>query len=456
MATHSLDLHSVTDWHLNNHRLVHTDSSSIWIRNLRNSDSRPRKYRVDQSVLKEKSVLHVQITNEGDLLVVSRYLRRKGVSVLDQPYHTDYSVAKFLTHEATPKSNPSSKGNSDFCYLGRKATSIKYQFDLVGQAISKPAMGQKNFYFVQSNTFDPKTLDNDTDLSSQPRFVKIDLSSGSLVYSTPISATGWTALAPGNEHRIRMNDCDTSLSLFSNERAAIWTDRFKRVYIFSTATGDLLYSFYKPPRVTITVDPHVSGLWYTDFADWDPEISRSTFVPLEFNEPATRVAIGKIAGSQWFGDMGFGRLANSHYYNIHNLHEKPTALQIKYIDSETSRLNPKPKAVAKFHLTALEKTYHENPVFSHQLPSGFEPLFSGNDTRGDRARISLVDDSSIKRAIPITLPRRADRDLPRRSLEVMVSRQISEDNKRSMVQGYMVYWMPNSEHLLLIDFFPRW
>lgn len=108
---------------------------------------------------------------------------------------------------------------------------------------------------------DPNVSKRDIDNRGGPFFIKAQLSDGAFIYSNPIPEivenglylpdgqvrgviTNLMALKTlGRKHHVDINDRDTSLALFKNEAAAIWTDRSYRAYVFSTSTGNVIFTF---------------------------------------------------------------------------------------------------------------------------------------------------------------------------------------------------------------------
>ena len=452
MASRAFNITGVKDWHLNNHCMVHTDLKKIWVRNFRDTSrgsprfAKPKKFRLDQSFLKGNKIVFVQLTREGDLLVTT--CLEMTWSADDEFWDfkhnyrnlTNYGITKFLAGGALPKLQLSSAASPATYSLG-SAKTIGFQREFIGQIICKPAVGQKSLYFVQNNGLN--NYSPEIKVPNEPCFVCTDLTDGTELYRKPIPESIGASDTSLYEPK-QMHENDTSLCLIKQEAAAIWCPPFLlRAHVFSTATGDPIYSFNLQGTGHIKADPSLSGFWYSDFeSDTHPY---TVWVPLKIDEHVTEVTFGKP----------------THYprhQGVLNVDDRTMGLE--KVESEVDAITgPEYRSDADrrraldaymgFKLVPLELTDFYS--FRH-IPAPLVELFRSHGPPHD-----LAEPSRTEKAVElITLPLLADRAKPRRELTVSAPRWLSKDEQNYMVEGYLVRWMPDNDQLLVFDFFPLW
>ena len=452
MASRAFNITGVKDWHLNNHCMVHTDLKKIWVRNFRDKSrgslgfAKPKKFRLDQSFLKGNKIVFVQLTREGDLLVTSclevTWSEDDELWDLKRIYRTNYGITKFLTGEALAKLQFSSAASPTTYSLG-SAKTIGFQREFTGQIICKPAVGQKSLYFVQNNGFNNYLPE--TKVPNEPCFVCTDLTDGTELYRKPIQESTGASDKSSYEPK-QMHENDTSLCLIKQEAAAIWCPPFfLRAHVFSTATGDAIYSFSLQGTGHIKADLNLSGFWYSDIDFHGPY---TVWVPLKIDEQVTEVAFGKPT-----------------HYPLYQgvLNVDAQTMGLEKVESEVDAITgPKYRSNAdrrqaldaymEFKLVPLELTRTGNFYGYGPIPAPFLELFRPHGSPHD-----LAEPSRMEKAVePITLPLLADKAKPRRELTVSAPRWLSKDDQNYMVEGYLVRWMPDNDQLLVFDFFPRW
>ena len=476
MASRAYNLIHTQDWHLNNHRLVTTDAYYILVRSVRDiSKSEIQCYRTHRSFLKKKDILYVQITREGDLFVV--YGAEKP-SHDEMASYTDYSIIKFTTEKATPRVIPgfgSKAGRMTHYYLENESVAAHYEFK--NCVISKPAMGEKSLYFVRSDKVDPPEADTENSTSAQPSarpfFTKVDLATGSIVFNTPIPEGLKLGVqqpdkqvfdkptdpdTPENTsevHRISVSDQDTSLRLFKDEKAAMWIDNDDRVFIFSTTTGNVIYSFDKFDSVKVMVDTQASGAWFTDFNVFEDDNGADpplTFwIPMSFDDPSTPIKFGKPICSPYSPE-------------VHNVHGQLMALAISkgaeasehekgHVNHEISKKLLVAFSLEPFKIKNVVTEADPEPI---PLTMDLQQIFEEAGTLLEDVKEVYDYDPDYKDPIAITGP--CSNKSTRRRLPIVATHTpgAREEEETKVIDGYLTHWNPENEQLLVFNFFPEW
>ena len=307
-------------------------------------------------------------------------------------------------------------------------------------SICKPAIGKAAVYFIEAQQ-------NRQDCSDHgPAFKKISLLDGSLLYATfppeieeagvfvrqdqeqkPSGAFSKVE-SPTHGRKIEVSKFDTSLKLAGNEIVAVWSDLHLRVYVFSAATGQILFTYNRSTCSILRVSTITPQVW--DF--YLSNVRGVDFMRLtSYNE--------RTEGLHYaFGNGDFRRAASS--------------AEVSFIDADY------PIGFDLCHSMTIVDEHTRDP-FTTVAISGIEKKFSLLEGQSF-ARLEPVQRSSNDRAtsdeeILVTLPPKKGQK-ERRLLELETPWVIRDEDFFGLVQGYLVYHNFTDQELIVIDFWPEW
>jgi len=428
IATRAIKFTGVYDWHMNENAIAWTNGcDKAFIRVLKASNGVPISSEdeiADFGHQPSTEIPYVQLTRTGDLVVLHRSYHNQDVGV---PALNDQSQ-----HRCPPADDVLSKLTKG-CEL--------WQIHLKG-TICKPAIGKDAVYFVEACPEGPLSGEHG------PAFKKIDLATGAILYiTTPpeIHETGVfvrhnrgdDTITPGNSkiqtptrgRKIEVAMLDSSLKLAGDEALAVWSDVNLRIHIFSTAAGQILFTYNRDSSTTLAVSgvkpqiwdilarPSIPGIDSLRLSTYDPRTEAVTYA---FSSPE----IGSWrAHTEAPGFIDADRpLAFNFCHSIH----------MPFTDLNT-----------RDPFTTIEVVGLEKTVVG-------EKIHLGKMVRPKKD----PEDEEYKTLI--TLPPQPGKDTTRRLLEFEAPWTVGKDDHFGLVQGYLVYHNFEDKELIVIDFWPTW
>lgn len=428
IATRAIKFTGVYDWHMNENATAWTNGcDKAFIRVLKASNGVPISSEdeiADFGHQPSTEIPYVQLTRTGDLVVLHRSYHNQDVGV---PALNDQSQ-----HRCPPADDVLSK-------LTKGCES--WQIHLKG-TICKPAIGKDAVYFVEACPEGPLSGEHG------PAFKKIDLATGAILYiTTPpeIHETGVfvrhnrgdDTITPGNSkiqtptrgRKIEVAMLDSSLKLAGDEALAVWSDVNLRIHIFSTAAGQILFTYNRDSSTTLAVSgikpqiwdilarPSIPGIDSLRLSTYDPRTEAVTYA---FSSPE----IGSWrAHTEAPGFIDADRpLAFNFCHSIH----------MPFTDPNT-----------RDPFTTIEVVGLEKTVVGEKIHLG-KMVRPKKDPEDEEYRTL------------ITLPPQPGKDTTRRLLEFEAPWTVGKDDHFGLVQGYLVYHNFEDKELIVIDFWPTW
>ena len=428
IATRAIKFTGVYDWHMNENATAWTNGcDKAFIRVLKASNGVPISSEdeiADFGHQPSTEIPYVQLTRTGDLVVLHRSYHNQDVGV---PALNDQSQ-----HRCPPADDVLSK-------LTKGCES--WQIHLKG-TICKPAIGKDAVYFVEACPEGPLSGEHG------PAFKKIDLATGAILYiTTPpeIHETGVfvrhnrgdDTITPGNSkiqtptrgRKIEVAMLDSSLKLAGDEALAVWSDVNLRIHIFSTAAGQILFTYNRDSSTTLAVSgikpqiwdilarPSIPGIDSLRLSTYDPRTEAVTYA---FSSPE----IGSWrAHTEAPGFIDADRpLAFNFCHSIH----------MPFTDLNT-----------RDPFTTIEVVGLEKTVVGEKIHLG-KMVRPKKDPEDEEYRTL------------ITLPPQPGKDTTRRLLEFEAPWTVGKDDHFGLVQGYLVYHNFEDKELIVIDFWPTW
>ena len=431
LATRAFKFYGVYDWHMNRTSIIWCDGTDrVSIRTLRASNGTPiasedEAFELDETTKAYFETPYVLISKTEDLILLHRsYIPDvDGLGAVVDP-----------SRHRCPKS------------IDRlvKITSHGQQWQLeLNGSICKPAIGENALYFVEAR---PQGQFYD---DHGPAFKKVDLMTGTILYSTfppEINETGvfvrydrdGNIVTPGNlltptgGRSIQVATLDTSLKLAGKEEIAIWSDHNQRIHIFSTANGQILFTYNRLKNsalVVSTVKPQL----------WDISYRRSTYGidSVRYANYDGRTETLSYAFTR--GERSFGR---GHREASHSLDaDRPIAFSrchsMDLVDDKTR------DPFTTIEIVGLEKNVSGETIslgdIVRQLKEGEE---EDEDDDDDRTFV--------------TLPPLPGQGPKRRVLEIETPWNDDKNDFFGIVEGYLVYHNFTDKELIMMDFWPDW
>ena len=362
-------------------------------------------------------LVHAQITHDRDLLLTLRTERvlalgkRREKLVLARTM--DDHLLKISVSKV--KSNASILLDDDGDqYLPIDQDSVMFELNLPGQLICRPAVSQSDIYFLQSHSVKSNKC--------RPSFVKASISDGSIRFSVvvPLIAEAGRIYNNGKQVKpagareiqdstpvlnIGIQDRDLSLLLTNDQRFCIWSefwsDYENRIYIFCTSSGSLLYTH-----------DHLFG--------------ETSWIPRNLNLRDLKIPVGlRISHSKTWG-----------FNATRGLHAQQSQPRDPFCTMDIS-----PLSIGEYHALVL-------PLWMRELvlPDLHPSLLETGKY------LSTIQNLAPH---PVTLPSRDNRATTRRLLEF--ERPLGYLASLEDIQaGYLTYWMPGDDQLLIVDFWPNW
>ena len=283
--------------------------------------------------------------------------------------------------------------------------------------INRPAIGKDSIYYVQEQQESPSDL-------AQPAFFKADLKDGSIIYEVPLPS----------HLIIRIAHHNTSLKLTADESLAIWTDLDNKAYVFSTATGELIYAWDRPFSKDLVVSSTKNKFWD---------------VQLDFDN--------------------FGSVEESH---VHIKSANPFMIErlcLPRAHFGESRFFDGDRLIcgSLWHENPFPERYDLWPPYRFRDMDVVDPFTVINILAGPDSTSKYLEYSRLNptRLYPydcfadkttITLPRRSTKERERRTLETELPWLIHDGDYFGMCEDYLVLHSRSDQTLLLVDFWPTW
>jgi len=431
LATRAIKFTGVYDWHINHNAIAWTNGSDkAFIRVLKASNGIPTSSEDEGISIADfghqppTQISYVQLTKTGDLVVLRR-------SYLEQS-----EVVEALKD---PSQHRCPRADDVLSRLTRG--SELWQIHLKG-TICKPAIGKDAVYFVEA------CPEGQADGEHGLAFKKVDLATGAVLYTTTppeIHETGVfvrhnqgdDTIAPGSSkiqiptrgRKIEVAMLDTSLKLAGDEALAVWSDVNLRIHIFSTAAGQILFTYNRDSLTTLAVSGVKPQIWdilaRSNILGID-SLRLSTYDP---RTEAVTYAFSGVALDTWRvhsqapGFMDADRPVAFDF--CHSIHMPFTDLNTR--DPFTT-----------MEIVGLDKTVVGDTILL-----------------GEVVRPQKDPEDEEHRTL-ITLPPQSDKDTKRRLLEFEAPWIVGKDDFFGLVQGYLVYHNFEDKELIVIDFWPTW
>lgn len=428
IATRAIKFTGVYDWHMNENAIAWTNGhDKAFIRVLKASNGVPISSEdeiADFGHQPSTEIPYVQLTKTGDLVVLHR------------SYHNHDEVLPALNDQSQHRCPPA----DDVLSKLTKGCEL-WRIHLKG-TICKPAIGKDAVYFVEACPEGPLCGEHG------PAFKKVDLATGAVLYTTTppeIHETGVfvrhnrgdDTITPGYSkiqtptrgRKIEVAMLDPSLKLAGDEALAVWSDVNLRIHIFSTAAGQILFTYNRDSLTTLAVSgvkpqiwdilarPSIPGIDSLRLSTYDPRTEAVTYA---FSSPridswrAHTEAPGFVDADR---PMAFN--------TCHSIHMPFTDLNTR---------DP---------FTTIETVGLEKTVVG-------EKILLGKVVRPQKD----VEDEEYRTLI--TLPPQPGKDTKRRLLEFEAPWVVGKDDFFGLVQGYLVYHNFEDKELIVIDFWPTW
>lgn len=435
MATRAIKISGVHDWHLNGKAVVWTNrTEKIFTRTLKGADGTPINSEdevVDQDSesLNFDETPYVLLSKTGDLVILNRsYLPNSNVS---DPSNSP-AQHRYSSNQCCPP-------------VVDRLTKITRQvkqwtLELEG-SICKPAMGNDALYFMETRL----KLHVSCGISSGTAFKKVNLEDGKVrysaflpevyetgvyvrqdqVYKGPSSGPWIEKLTPGRQ--INVATFDTSLKLAGNEELAVWSDAKQRVHIFSTATGQILFTYDRHFESTLAVSATKPQLW--DIMNYVSVLGNHAIRVTTYDTRTEALIPSYTLGSDFIDNVP---LDESPFFDV----DRPVAFgfhhSMNILDDNTR------DPFSTIEIFGLEKA-----VFGEEIILGDVIRSGKNDEEGYEGTL-------------ITLPAVPSKGTKRRLLELETPWMVGDDDFFGLVEGYLVYHHFADKELILIDFWPTW
>ena len=108
-------------------------------------------------------------------------------------------------------------------------------------------MTEDAIYFVKDKQWTPSRL-------TKPAFCKVNMKDGNIIYETPLHSD----LQVGIPHH------KTSLRLMADKTMALWSGLNSKAHIFSTASGEVLYTFNQRTSKGVALSSAENKFWSID------------------------------------------------------------------------------------------------------------------------------------------------------------------------------------------------
>ena len=275
--------------------------------------------------------------------------------------------------------------------------SVLWSLNLKG-TMTRPVIGKENIYFVRASSL------KDGVRTCKMFFAKRKICDGSIIFDVPIP--------PGTRIRKKMLDYDGSLLLTGNERLVSWGKITRsEVYIFSTSTGQVLYTVHQPRSFSpllqsVGSSTYTAGFWHT---------GERTTILSSYDEASN--SFSEVQDYQVDGGL---------------TDDPPFVI----FDGDRSIF------LRVLHSRAGYKGGRTN----HFAQLAILPAAQALDSESESS------DSTI----PITLPGLSKADGKRRDLEFELPWTFKEGDFYGMMNDYLVYHSRELESLVLVDFWPEW
>ena len=431
LATRAIKFDGVYDWHLNGNALIWSngyDKASIRVLKAPNGTplfSEDEVVQFDRSIPPYRSmqpfyeIPYVQLTKTGDLIVLFRsYIPdANGHETIEDPsqYRCPRSI-DVLTKMTTD--------------------GVQWQLLLRG-SICKPAIGKDAVYFMEARPEGQFCGDHG------PAFKKVSLATGIVSYSTfppEINETGVfvrrdqedNATSSGHSkvqtptpgRKIQVAKLDTSLKLAGNETLAVWSDLNQRIHIFSTANGQILFTYNRQDHTTLAVSAIKPQIW--DICS-RPDIPGIDAVRLTTYDVRTEALTYSFTSGEKRAQQAAPRFLDADRPVAFDLCHSMNILDDKTRDPFTT-----------MEIVGLEKTISEDRI-----------------TLGDVVRPEKVEDDSEESTF-VTLPPKPGQGNKRRVLELEAPWMVGKDDFFGLVDGYLIYHNLADKELIVVDFWPNW
>jgi len=428
IATRAIKFTGVYDWHMNHNAIAWTNGhDKAFTRVLKASNGIPISSEdeiADFGHQPSTEIPYVQLTKTGDLIVLHR------------SYHNHDEVVPALNDQSQHRC-PSADDVLSKLTKGCES----WQIHLKG-TICKPAIGKDAVYFVEACPEGPLSGEHG------PAFKKIDSATGAVLYTTTppeIHETGVfvrhnrgdDTITPGNSkiqtptrgRKIEVAMLDTSLKLAGDEALAVWSDVNLRIHIFSTAAGQILFTYNRESLTTLVVSGIKPQIWDILARPSIPGIDSLRLSTYDPRTEAVNYAFSSPRIDSWRAHTeapGFIDADRPMAFNFcHSIHMPFTDLNTR--DPFTT-----------IEIVGLEKTVVG------------EKILLGKLVRPKR------DPEDEEHRTLITLPPQPGKDTTRRLLEFEAPWTVGKDDHFGLVQGYLVYHNFEDKELIVIDFWPTW
>lgn len=430
IATRAIKFTGVYDWHMNENAIAWTNGhDKAFIRVLKASNGIPISSEDEIADFGHEpsiKIPYVQLTITGDLIVLHR------------SYHKNDDAVPALNDQSQHRCPPA----DDVLFKLTKGCAA-WKMHLKG-TICKPAVGKDAIYFVEACHEGP--LDGEHGSA----FKKIDLETGAVLYtSTPpeIHETGVfvrhkegdETITPGYSkiqsptrgRKIEVAMLDTSLKLTGNETLAVWSDVKLRIHIFSTAAGQLLFTYNRDSVTTLAVSsvkPHIWDILARPSIPGIDSLRLSTYDP---RTEAVSYAFSSNKINSWRAHARAPGFIDA---------DRPVAFEFCHTpDIVFTDLNNTRDPFTSIEVVGLEKTVAGEKIFL-----------------GDVVRPKKEDPEDDEHRTLITLPAQPGKDTQRRVLDFEAPWIVGKDDFFGLVQGYLVYHNFEDQELFAIDFWPTW
>ena len=420
LATRTFKYPGVRTWGVKNHRLICSDRvGNVRIRTLRNdgsSENVEREIDLRQSSVHFFTILRVWVLEAGDVIFrsVAKKIGRPG-----------------LRHPGRP-------GRIDQCSTARFSAAGNTVWDIrhgLLEEWSEPAVGETGVFFVIEG---PKSFPRGSCASSAPTLIKFSIQDGSLLSHPAPPPWDWRRDIP--------DKCSDGLILGVQEKFLVYTDIHHLATIFSTSSGNRLFTFHT--FITDLIYPSIldDGFWIMDSALVDP-------LPSDHQ--------------MFYCANGHARLVNCTYFLP--FREVTTELQFQPVHFPWATPPQVPNLTFDCDYSVELGSVRDSP--DHQLPGqGLmectvkvrigTACWSPSPFPG---HIKFRSANNISRVSLPPLPSVTTESRGRIPLIVKV--QFSPDENRwtrsemtylCMAESYLIHVSRGEEAITLIDFWPRW
>lgn len=422
IATRAFRFTGVYNWHMNENALAWTNGhDKAFIRVLKASNRVPISSEdkiADFGHEPSIKIPYVQLTRTGDLVVLHRSYRDHNdiVPALNDQPHDDV--------------------------LSKRTNGCEVWKLLLKGTTCKPVVGKDAVYFMEA------CPEGSLHGEHGPAFKKVDLANGAVLYTTTppeIQETGVfvrhkngeDTITPGDSkvktptqgRKIEVAMLDTSLKLAGDEALAVWSDLHLRIHIFSTAAGQILFTYNRESLTTLAVSSVKPQIW--DILA-RPSIPGIDFIRLSTYDPRTETVAYAFSSSKfdsWRAHKEAPGFIDADRPVAFNLCHTPGML---FTDLDTR------DPFTTIEVVGLEKTVAGEKILL-----------------GDVVRPKKDAEEEEYRTL-ITLPPQPGKDTHRRVLEFEAPWMVGKEDVFELVQGYLVYHNFEDKELFVIDFWPTW